>query len=143
MSGTKRINTAAVVLATAFLWERAILVRGGMLPVVTHVVAGVLSAIGLIWIFREFASLSNNRSTLAASAAAGLCVATPVIATLTLDSIDMSGSSNVVLAFSSAAVAAMGGAIWGMAALAHDAFSEWRRERNTETRQLTFGGAHQ
>lgn len=142
MSGAKRINSALVVIITALLWERAIAIRGGLVPVISHAVVGVLAGLALVWIFREFASMPNTRSTLAASAAAGLCIVTPMIAMLALDSTDTSGSSNVVLAFASAAVAAMSGAIWGMASLAHDAFSEWRRERSNGTRQLTLGGAH-
>jgi hypothetical protein len=142
MSGAKRTNAVIAVIVTAFLWERAIAVLGSILPVIKHAIAGVLAGVALVWIFREFATMSNNRSTIAASAAAGLFIVTPLIAMLALDSTDTSGSSNVVLAFAAAAVAAMSGAIWGMASLAHDAFSEWRRERSSETRQLTLGGAH-
>ena len=142
MSGAKRTNSVLVVIVTAALWERAIAVRGSILPVINHAIAGILAAIALVWIFREFAAMKNSWSTIGASAAAGLCIVTPVIAMLALDSTDTSGSSDVVLAFASAAVAAMSGAIWGMASLAHDAFSEWRRERSSGTRQLTLGGAH-
>ena len=139
MSKLKWFHIAAVVL-TLFLWERSASIEGGILPVLKYSVAGTLTGLGLIWIGRAFASLPFRPKTALLSAGLGLFLCTPVIALLIGPSTDTSNSSAVVLALTSAAAAAMAGALWGVVTLAGDAFGEWRHERGTG--QLTLGGAH-
>ncbi|HXV16834.1 MAG TPA: hypothetical protein VD758_08645 [Gemmatimonadaceae bacterium] len=139
MSKLKWFHVAAVVL-TLFLWERSASIEGGILPVLKYSVAGTLAGLGLVWIGRAFASLPFRPKTALLSAAFGLFLCTPVIALLIGPSTDTSNSAAVVLALTSAAAAAMAGALWGVVTLAGDAFGEWRHERSTG--QLTLGGAH-
>ena len=141
MSKAKWIRVAAVVL-TVYLWVRSASIEGGFLPVLRYSIAGTLTGLGLVWIGRAFASRPFRPGTALLSAGIGFFICTPVIAMLLGPSTDSSRSSEVVLALTAAAAAAMAGALWGVLTLAGDAFGEWKGERSTGTRQLTLGGAH-
>ena len=139
MSRTKLFRIAAVVLAI-YLWARSASTQGGILPVLNYSIAGTLAGLGLVWIGRAFASLPFRARSAVTSVLFGFFICTPAIAQLFGPGSDRSDASVVVLAMTAAAVAAMGGALWGVATLAGDAFGEWRHHRGTG--QLTLGGAH-
>jgi hypothetical protein len=130
------------ICLTALLWKWASDVRNDFGEVLNYLPAGLASGIALTWIFRAFASMPHTRRSLIGGAVAGLLAFTPVIALLLIESTDTSTSSLVVLAFSAAGGAALGGAIYGVATLAHDAFTDWRRDRVYRRQQMAYGGAH-
>ena len=140
---TSRILKAVVLIGlTALLWNAAAGLRNGLDEVARYAPAGLVSGMAFIWIFRTFAWMPHTRRSLLLSGLAGLFAFTPVIAMLLIDSTDTSTSSEVVLAFAAGAGAAMGGAIYGVATLAHDAFADWRHERIDVRKSLAYGGAH-
>lgn len=139
MSRSIWFRVAAFVLA-AYLWGRSISSYGGIGPVLDYAIAGTLTGLGLVWIVRAFASRPFRGRTALTSIVFGFFICTPTIAQLLGRGGDRSSPSVVVLALAAAAAAAMGGALWGVATLAGDAFGEWRHQRVASP--LTLGGAH-
>lgn len=139
MSRTKWFRIAATLLAV-YLWVWSASTQGGIIPVLKYAFAGTLTGLALVWIGRAFASLAFNSRHALEGVLFGLFICTPAIAQLLGPDGDKSSPSVVVLALTAAATAAMGGALWGVATLAGDAFGEWKHERSTG--QLTLGGAH-
>lgn len=139
MTRVKSFHISALFVAV-LLWSRVASSDGGVLPVLSYSLAGVLSAVALVWIGRAFASLPFTRRSAVRSAVTGLVICTPAIALLLGPNTDTSHSAAVVLALTAAAIAAIIGSLWGIVTLAADAFGEWRHDR--ETGQLTLGGAH-
>lgn len=141
MSKQRWVGLAALALASGWLWGVSALRSGSLLAVFDYAAAGILAGLALVWIFRSFASLPNDRSSVFASAVIGAFLFTPLVAIL-FGRTDQSQSSAVVLALLSGAVASIAGAIRGVATLAHDAFGDWRQERLGEKHQFNFGGVH-
>jgi thiol:disulfide interchange protein len=142
MSRSKEASAVVVVLATAWLWKESVSLNGGFARVFSYAAAGILSGLGLIWIFRTFASLDHSRRSLIVSALWGLVMVTPALGLLMHEGDAEPDSTRLVLAFAAAGGFAMAGAIYGVATLAHDAFAEWREDRSSQKHQLITGGTH-
>ena len=141
MSRKKRIRVAALLLGSGALWVAGTSSSGSLAAVFDYALMGILAGVALTWIFRSFASLPNNRFSVSAGAIAGAFIFTPLIALL-FGRTEPTESSAVVLALVAGAIAALAGAVRGVAALAHDAFGEWRADRVSHGPQLNLGGAH-
>ena len=141
MSRNRSIRLVLMVAVSAWLWGTSASRTGSLSAVIDYSIVGIVGGMALVWIFRSFASLPNNRLSVQASVIAGVFIFTP-LAALVIGSTDESASSMVVVALVSGAVSALAGAIRGVAALARGAFGDWRQERLTHKPQLNFGGAH-
>jgi hypothetical protein len=135
-----RFRIVALAALAVYLWARAIS-REGTADVFSYAIAGILSGLALTWICWSFATVSFTRRTALASASVGLFVFTPLIAMLLTGSPGVLDSSAVVLATAAGCVAAMAGAVWGVAHLAKSAFTDWRDEKHGSN-TMTLRQAH-
>lgn len=140
MSKKRLLQIAALAGLAVFLWARAIS-REGVTEVFSYAIAGTLSGIGLAWIGWAFASETFTRRTGIISLLVGFFILTPLIAMLLIVSRTPLDSSAVVLATTAGCLAAMAGAIWGVAHLARDAFAGWLEERKP-AEKLSLREAH-
>lgn len=141
MSRTKWLTFVAILPAT-WLWTVAAAGHGGSRRVLAHLLAGIIATLALVWTARRFAMRDFNRRTAAFSTLIGVLYTTPIITMLLGNNADATGSSTVVVGLTALAVAAMLGAVWGVAGSTGEALTEWRDNHSSATSRLKLGALH-
>jgi hypothetical protein len=135
---SRHVRFTAAIAAAAVLWGWASSLEIGIASIAFHALVGATTGIVIGVISRAFASTRLTLRSVLASALGGALILAPVLAMLMTGSEKNTGVY-VILLLSAAALAAIGGAVWGVLDRITEAYGEWR---HTQRRRFTPGGAH-
>jgi hypothetical protein len=145
MSTTKKILLAILAAVITLTWSGVATSVGGITAILPFVAPTPMLAIGVAWLFSQFAGIRfRELSAIWVAIVAGVA-ASPFVALMFKGEPLPDISSIIVLFFAITAVSALTGSVWRIIRSSLAALNEWREERALNTnrrRHLTWSHLH-